>query len=80
MAFPGRESSELGVEERAGINATFKETCKSEEELRKGPRRIDHLGGMDKIQILLNFAPDGRELTHTSTLPTRALLAGSLRV
>jgi len=58
IPFPGRKLSELGVEERAGIDATFGETCKSEEELSKGPRRIDHLGGRDKIQVLLKLAPD----------------------
>ncbi|KAF8493499.1 hypothetical protein F5888DRAFT_1724649 [Russula emetica] len=77
IPFPGRELSELGVEERAGINATFGETCKSEEDLSKGPRRID-LGSRDKIQILLKFAPDGSELTPTSTLPIHALHSGRI--
>ncbi|KAF8479945.1 hypothetical protein F5888DRAFT_902467 [Russula emetica] len=71
--------SELGAEECAGINTAFGETCKSEEELSKGPRsRIDHLGGRDKIQILLKFAPDGSELTPTSTLHTHALHSGRI--
>ena len=39
--FPGRELSGLGVEERAGINAMFGQICKSDEELSKGPRRIE---------------------------------------
>jgi hypothetical protein len=51
MPFPRRELSELGVEERAGINATFGQTFKSEEELSKGPC----LGGRDKLQILPKF-------------------------
>ena len=51
MPFPGGELSKLGVEKRAGINATIGESCKSELELRKGPRRIDFLGGRDKIQV-----------------------------
>jgi hypothetical protein len=78
--FPGRELSELCVEERAGINATFGETCGSEEELSEGPRRIGYLGGRDKIQILPKFAPDGGELTPTSTLPTHALHSGRIFV
>ena len=80
LPFPGRELSELTVEERAGINATLGETCKSVEELSKGPRRIDLLGGRDKIQILPKFAPNGSELTPTSTLPTLALQSGRILV
>ena len=72
MAFPRRELSKLGAEERAGINAAFRERCKSEEELSKGPRRIDHLGGRDRLQILPKLGPDGIELIPTSTLPTPA--------
>src|SRR5882762_1942925 len=37
MPFPRRELSKLGAEERAGSNAAFRERCKSEEELSKGP-------------------------------------------
>jgi hypothetical protein len=76
MPFPGRELSELGVEERAGINAT--ETCKSEEELINGPRtsRIDHLGGRDKIQIL----PKLRPMAAISPLPLHALHSGRIFV
>jgi hypothetical protein len=73
MPFPRRELSKLGAEERAGINAAFRERCKSEEELSKGPRRIDHLGGRDRLQILPKLGPDGRELIPTSTLPPPAL-------
>jgi hypothetical protein len=58
MAFPTRELSKLGVEERAAVRAAFKERCKSEEELSKGPRRIDHLGGRDRLQILSKIPPD----------------------
>jgi hypothetical protein len=73
MAFPRRELSKLGAEERAGINAAFRERCKSEEELSKGPRRIDHLGGRDRLQILPKLGPDGTILIPTSTLPTSPL-------
>jgi len=55
LPFPRRESIKLGVEEPAGIIAAFKERCKSEEELSKSPRRIDHSGGRDRLQILPNL-------------------------
>jgi hypothetical protein len=71
--FPRRESNKLGAEERAGINAAFRERCKSEDDLSKGPRRIDHLGGRDRLQILSKFGPDGSELIPTYTPPTPAL-------
>ena len=67
MPFPRRELSKLGVDDRARINAAFRERCKSEEELSKGPRRIDHLGGRDRLQILPKFGPDGRNLIPTAT-------------
>jgi hypothetical protein len=66
MPFPRRELSKLDADERAGINAAFRERCKSEEELSKGPRRIDHLGGRDRLQILPKFGPDGSELLITN--------------
>jgi hypothetical protein len=66
MPFPRRELSKLGVEERAGINTAFRERCKSEEELSRGPRRIDHLGGRDRLQILPKYGPDGTVLIPTS--------------
>jgi hypothetical protein len=71
--FLRHELSKLGAEERAGINAAFRERCKIEEEFSNGPRRIDHLGGRDRLQILPKFGPDGSELIPTSTLPTLAL-------
>jgi hypothetical protein len=82
MPFPGRELRKLGIEKLAasGINATFGGAFKSEEELCKGLHKIDHLGGRDKIQILPKFAPDGSELTPTSTLPTHALHSGWISV
>jgi len=72
MPFPRRELSKLDVEERTGINTAFRDRCKSEEELSKGPRRIDHLGGRDRLQILPKWGPDGSELIPTSTLPPPA--------
>ncbi len=77
VPFPRRELSKLGAEERAGINAAFRERCRSEEELSKGPRRVDHLGGRDRLQILPKFGPDGSELIPTlPTLPAPALRSG----
>jgi hypothetical protein len=71
MPFLRRELRDLGAEERAGIYAAFRERCKSEEELSRGPRRIDHLGSRDRLQILPKLAP---ELIPTFTLRTPALL------
>jgi len=59
--FPRRELSKLGVEERARRNFAFRERCGTEEELSKGPLRIDHLGGRNKLQILPKYGPDGSE-------------------
>jgi hypothetical protein len=71
MPFPRRELSKLGAAERAGINGAFRERCRSEEELSKGPRRIDHLGGRDRLQILPKFGPDGSEMIPpTISAPT----------
>lgn len=67
MPFPRRELSKLAVEDRGRINGAFRDRCRSEEELSKGPRRVDHLGGRDRLQILPKLGPD------TSTLPTPAL-------
>jgi hypothetical protein len=75
--FPRRELSGLVVEERAGFNATFGERCKSEEELGKGSRKTDHLGGRDKSQVSMKSALDGSELTST---PTHALHFGQIFV
>jgi hypothetical protein len=73
MPFPRRELSKSGAEERAEINAAFLERCKSDEELSNGPRRIDRLGGRDRLQILPKFGPDGSEMIPASSLPTSTL-------
>ena len=54
-----RELNNLGVEERTAIRAAFRDRCKIEEDLSKGPRRIDHLGGRDRLQILPRLPPEG---------------------
>jgi hypothetical protein len=69
MPFPTRELSKLGAEERTAIRAAFKERCKSEEELSKGPRRIDHLGGRDRLQILSKLLPEGPILPMPALQP-----------
>jgi hypothetical protein len=76
VQFSRRELSKLGVEERAGINAAFRERCKSEEELSKGPRRIDRLGGRDRLHILPRLSPDGTVLFPTTALPMPVLRSG----
>ena len=73
IPFSKRELNKLGVEERTAIRATFKERCKSEEELSKGPRRIDHLGGRDRLHILPRLPPEGA-LLPTPTLPSTEFL------
>jgi hypothetical protein len=76
VPFSRRELSKLGVEERAGINAAFRERCKSEDELSKGPRRIDRLGGRDRLHILPRLSPDGTVLFPTTALPMPVLRSG----
>jgi hypothetical protein len=56
---PTREFYKLSAEERAAIDAGFGERYTSEEELGKGPRRIDLLGGRDRLQILPILTSDG---------------------
>jgi hypothetical protein len=65
--FPRRELGKLSTEERAWMNAAFRERCKSEEELSKGPRRIDRVGGRDRLQILPEIGIDGSEFISTLT-------------
>ena len=50
------------------MNTAFRERCKTEEELSKGPRRIACVGGRDGLQILPKFGPDGSALIPASTL------------
>jgi hypothetical protein len=64
--FPRLELSKLSPEQRARVNAAFIERSKTERELSKGPRRIDHLGGRDRLQILPKIGPDGRDLIAAS--------------
>lgn len=48
----------LNDEERAQINASFKERCRTEEDLSKGLYRFDYLRGRDKLQIFPALSPD----------------------
>ena len=57
MPFTRRELSKVAADDRGRINAAFRERCKSDEELDKGPRRIDHLGGRDRLLILPKSGP-----------------------
>ena len=59
MRIPPREFYKLSAEERAAIDAGFGERYTSEEELGKGPRRIDFLCGRDRLQILPILTSDG---------------------
>ena len=65
---PKRELSELGDKERTSVRATFKKRCKTEVERSKGLRRIDYLGGRDRLQILPKHSPDGSVLLPTPEL------------
>ena len=57
MPLRSHEFSLLGLEERAAVREAFEERCEIDEERRKGPCRIDFLGGRDRLQILPKFRP-----------------------
>ena len=44
--------TKLKGEERAQVDATFRERCRSEEELSQGLCRIDYLRGRDRLEII----------------------------
>jgi hypothetical protein len=48
----------LNDDERAEINASFKERCRTEEELSGGLYRFDYLRGRDRLQIFPALSPD----------------------
>jgi hypothetical protein len=56
---PRHEWTKLNAKERKAIDATFLDSCKTEEELGHGPRRVDYLRGRDKLQILSKLPRDG---------------------
>ena len=60
----------LNNDKRAAIIASFKERCKTEEELSKGIRRVDLLRGRNKLQILTAFSPDD-DISVSPTIPFR---------
>ena len=51
--------SRLGDEERALINTSFKERCKTKEQLSEGPCRFDYLYGRDRLLVFPKLSPDG---------------------
>lgn len=57
-----REWTKLSAEERAQVDAAFRERCRTEEELGQGPCRIDYLRGRDRLQILPKLSPSGEML------------------
>lgn len=59
---PRRAWSKLSNSERAVINASFKERCKTEEQLSKGPSQFDHLRGRDRLLIFPTLSLDGTML------------------
>ena len=52
-----REWTKLSADERAQVDATFRERCKSDEDLSQGPCRIDYLRGRDRLQIIPKLSP-----------------------
>jgi hypothetical protein len=54
MGKPSRshEWDKLSNDERAAVDATFRERCRTREELAQGPCRADFLRGRDRLQIL----------------------------
>jgi hypothetical protein len=66
---PRRIWSKLSDGERAVINASFKERCRTEEHLSKGPCRFDHLRGRDRLQIFPKLSSDGVLLPALEQLP-----------
>ena len=57
-----RELGTFARKDQTAIEETFKERCKSEEERSKSLRRIDYLGGRDRLQILPRHPLDGPSL------------------
>jgi hypothetical protein len=57
----------LRAEERAEVRAAFRERCKTEEELSKGPHRIDYLGVRDRLQILPKSGSSEWKLSMAAT-------------
>jgi hypothetical protein len=67
-----REWTRLSAEERAAVDGSFRERCKTEEELGQGPCRIDYLRGRDRLQILPRLSPDG-EMLPAPIIPEEVL-------
>ena len=53
------EWAKLSADERTQVDAAFRERCRTEEELGRGPCRIDYLRGRDRLQILPKSLPSG---------------------
>jgi hypothetical protein len=67
---PRRTWNKLSEGERAVINASFKDRCKTEEQLSKGPSQFDHLRGRDRLQIFPKLSSDGLLLPVPEQFPT----------
>jgi len=70
-----REWIKLSVEERAAVDGSFRERCRTEEELGQGPCRIDYLRGRNRLQILPRLSPEG-EMLPAPIIPEDVLRAG----
>jgi hypothetical protein len=72
-----REWTKLNTEERAAVDAAFRDRCTTEEELGQGPCRIDYLRGRDRLQILPKLSPDG-EMLPAPIIPEEVLREAAL--
>lgn len=70
---PRRAWSKLSNGERALINTSFKERCKTEEQLSKGPCRFDHLRGRDRLLVFPKLSPDGTLLPPPMEFPSESV-------
>lgn len=64
----------FGYKERAAIRAAFNERCETEEDLSKGPSRIDCLWGRNRLLISPKFPGDGEWLPESTFLPRPTFL------
>ena len=60
---------ELNDDERAEINASFKERCRTKEELSKGLYGFDCLRGRDRLQIFPALSRDSDEAWGPPSIP-----------
>jgi hypothetical protein len=70
-----REWMKMSVDQRAAVDGSFRERCRTEEELGQGPCRIDYLRGRNKLQILPRLSLEG-EVLPAPVIPEDSLRLG----